>query len=107
MKKLIAALMLLLAFSVNATAQENKDAALKAKKQASELSQYLGLNTEMNDAFARLFEQKITILEDKTTSQERKVEMSRVVEAKIRASLDGKQMEKLEKNPELLKKLIN
>jgi hypothetical protein len=29
------------------------------------------------------------------------------MDAKIRASLDGNQIEKLEKNPELLKKLIN
>lgn len=107
MKKLIAALTLLLAFSINANAQDNRSAAEKAKNQASELSQFLSLDSNTTDAFARLFEQKFTILDDKTLSAERKTEMSRVVEAKIRASLDGRQIDKLEKNPELFKKLIN
>jgi len=61
----------------------------------------------MNENFAKLFEQKFTILEDKNLEQERRTELSRVIEAKIRGTLDGNQMEKLEKNPELLKKLIN
>jgi hypothetical protein len=71
------------------------------------LTEFLGLNDTQNADFARLFAQKHTVLEDKTLSAERKQELTRVMDAKIRASLDGNQIEKLEKNPELLKKLIN
>lgn len=112
MKKLIAALTLLLAFSINANAQDksgltNMSAAEKGKIQAAELTQYLGLDQTMNENFARLFEQKFTILDDSNATAERRTEIARVIEAKIRGSLDGNQMEKLEKNPELLKKLTN
>lgn len=112
MKKLIAALMLLFTFSLTANAQETKgyvglDSTQKAKKQAAELGEYLGLDATTTTNFAMLFEQKFQILDDKNVEAERKAEMSRVVEMKIRASLDGNQMEKLEKNPDLLKRLIN
>jgi len=112
MKKIIAALMLLLAFSMNVSAQETKgyvglNATEKGKKQAAELSEYLQLDATMNQNFAMLFEQKSQILDDKSVSAERKAEMSRIVDAKIRASLDQNQIEKLEKNPELFKKLVN
>lgn len=109
MKKLIAALTLMLAFSINANAQDKKEltATEKGKKEAAELTQFLGLTPTQNDDFYRLFEQKHRILEDATLSAERRVEVNKVIEAKIRATLDGVQMEKLEKNPDLLKKLIN
>ena len=121
MKKLIALLTLLLAFTINANAQQKASALSaapttspseanahdKGKKEATELTQYLGLDNSMSEAFTGLFEQKNTVLEDKSISQERKTELSRVIEAKIRATLDAKQMEKLEKNPDLFKKLIN
>ena len=110
MKKIIAALTLLLAFSINANAQDKKspsDAYDKANKQATELSEFLGLDKVQNQNFARLLEQKITIFEDTNTSPERKVELSRIIEAKIRASLDADLMEKLEKNTALFEKLIH
>jgi hypothetical protein len=112
MKKIFAVLTLLLAFSISASAQdkngyEGLDSAGKGKKQAAELSEYLTLDQTMNENFARLFEQKFVILDDKNATPERKAELSRIIEAKIRGSLDGNQMERLEKNPELLKKLIN
>ena len=112
MKKIIALLTLLLAFSINANAQEksgydNMNPTEKGKKQASELSEYLGLDATMTENFFRLFEQKFTIIDDKNIQPERKAELARIIEAKIRGTLDGNQMEKLEKNPELFKKLIN
>ena len=109
MKKLIAVVTLLLAFSINANAQDKSELTStdKGKKEAAMLTEYLGLNDTQNADFTRLFTQKYTVLEDKTLSAERKQELSRVIDAKIRASLDGNQIEKLEKNPELLKKLIN
>lgn len=120
MKKLIAALTLMLAFTINANAQDKKSVAVaetqnkkeissadKGKKEAAELTQFLGLNETQNADFSRLFEQKHRTLADATLSQERRAEVARVVEAKIRASLNGTQIEKLEKNPELFKKLVN
>lgn len=123
MKKLIAALTLALAFTINANAQDKKTtvnadkaktqsaqqltAGEKAKNEAAELTQFLGLNETQNADFQRLFEQKHRTLEDATLSQERRNEVSRIVELKIRATLDGNQMDKLDKNPELLKKLVH
>lgn len=109
MKKLIAALTLMLAFSMNANAQdkESPSAYDLGKKQAAELTEYLGLDKVQNENFARLFEQKITVLEDINLSPARRDEFSRVVEAKIRGTLDDNQMQKLEKNAVLFKKLTH
>lgn len=109
MKKLIAALTLLLAFTINANAQDkNASTPLeRGTKEAAELTEYLGLNETQNADFTRLFEQKHTVLDDKNLSSERKTELSRVIDMKIRATLDGNQMEKLEKNPDLLTKLTH
>ena len=109
MKKIIAALTLMLVFSVNANAQDKNTLSAhdKGKKEAAELTEFLALNQTQNEDFARLFEQKSTILEDKNLSAERKAEFSRVVEAKIRATLDEKQMERLVKNTVLFEKLTH
>ncbi|MDI9257506.1 hypothetical protein [Flavobacterium sedimenticola] len=109
MKKLIAALTLLLAFTINANAQDKKSStpADKGLKEATELSQFLGLNDTQKADFARLFEMKHKTMTETALSEERKKELARVIEAKIRASLDGNQMDKLEKNTELFKKLVN
>jgi hypothetical protein len=112
MKKIIAVLTLLFAFSINANAQDKSgyvglNSTEKGIKQAAELSEYLGLDKTMNENFSKLFEQKFQVLESKEISEERKTELSRVIEAKIRGTLDGNQMEKLEKNQDLFNKLIN
>lgn len=109
MKKIIASLIVLVAFSINANAQDKnaKSSYDLGKKQAAELTDFLGLDQVQNENFIRLFEQKITILEDKNMSVERKVEFSRVIEAKIRATLDQNQMDRLEKNTELFEKLLH
>ena len=124
MRKLIAAVTLMLAFSINANAQDKKtavkdvknvkeltaeplDPQTASKKDAGQLGEFLGLNDTEIMNFQRLFEMKQTVLQDKNMSEERKTEMRRVVEAKIRATLDGNQMQKLESNTELFKKLLN
>lgn len=108
MKKFIAALTLLLAFTINANAQEKKEltSAEKAKKEAVALSQFLGLNDTQTADFQRLFEQKHRTLEDKTISQERRAEVSRIIEMKISATITDDQMTKLRQNKELFKELI-
>ena len=108
MKKFIAALTLLLAFSINANAQDKREltSAEKGKKDAVALAQYLDLDQTMTADFERLFEQKYRTLEDKTLSPERKAEVSRIIEMKIRATLSEPQMEKLQSNKDLFKSLI-
>lgn len=107
MKKFIAALTLMLAFTINANAQEKKEltSAEKAKNEAVALSQFLGLNDTQTADFQRLFEQKHKTFEDKTLSQERKAEVSRIIEMKIAATISDDQMNKLRQNKELLKEL--
>ncbi len=125
MKKLIAALTLLLAFSINANAQTKKTAVANvatnvankdvktptanelAKKDATDLTAFLKLTPTETDNFTRLFELKYTTLQDKTLSDERKLSLSRAVEAKLRASLNAEQTDKLEKNKALFTRLIN
>ena len=99
MKKLIAAVTLMLAFSINANAQAKKtavkdvknvkeltaeplDPQTASKKDAGQLGEFLGLNDTEIMNFQRLFEMKQTVLQDKNMSEERKTEMRRVVEAK-------------------------
>lgn len=109
MKKIIAALTLFLAFSINANAQDKTALSpeAKGKNQALELTKFMNLSEDYTNGFTALFIEKFTVLDNKNTSPERKAEMLRVVEAKIRASFDAKQMEKLEKNTDLFKRLIN
>lgn len=109
MKKFIAALTLFLAFTINASAQDKKATTSHdlAQKDAIELATFLKLDQTSSDNFLRLFELKYKTLEDKTLSDERKKSLSNAIEAKIRATLDGVQMEKLEKNKALFTKLIN
>jgi uncharacterized protein YpmB len=111
MKKLIAALTLLLAFSINANAQDTKPSTAPKSTQgqadADELTKLVGLNQTQNADYARLFEHKYKTLENKDLSQERKDVLARVIEDKMRAGLDAKQNDLLDKNPELLKKLTH
>lgn len=107
MKKIFFVFALLLAFSISASAQEKKAATAQesAKKDAVELANLVKLDSEMTENFVRLFEMKYQILEDKNLSSERKEELERVMEAKIRATLDAKQMSLLEGNKALFERL--
>ena len=110
MKKIISTLLFFLCVTLVANAQEKKAPNNNelGKKDAVELSQYIGgMSETMIADFARLFEHKYRTLEEIKGSEERKKELSKSIEAKIRATLDGNQMDKLDKNPALLKKLIN
>ena len=106
MKKIIGVLTLLLAFTVSANAQDRKmNAEEAAKMDAYKMSEYLGLKSTQQDDFVRLFGMKYQALNDASLPQERKAEMSRIVEMKIRASVTPEQMKKLEANPEMMAKL--
>ncbi|MEC4004770.1 hypothetical protein OX283_008880 [Flavobacterium sp. SUN052] len=107
MKKIFFVFALLLAFSVSVSAQEKKAATSQesAKKDAVELANLVKLSPEMTENFLRLFEMKYQILEDKSLTAERKSELENVMDAKIRATLDAKQMSLLEGNKELFDRL--
>lgn len=110
MKKIIAALTLFLAFSINATAQDKTTTMSpqeKGKRQAEELAKLTNINADLTRGFTALFTEKFTVVDDPKSTPEKKARMASIVEGKIRASLDEKQMDKLEKTPELLKRLIN
>ena len=119
MRKIIAVVTLMLAFTINTNAQDKKtttlsatseiktDPQVAAKKDAAEMTEYLKLTDTQATDFFRLFEKKHVTLQDKSLSEERRKEVSKIIDAKIRATLDANQIERLEKNPELLKKLIN
>ena len=107
MKKIFFALSLMLAFTINANAQENKsNAQVNAKKESLELAQVVGISGTQVADFERLFEMKHQTLEIKDLSVERRTEMIRIMDLKIRASLTSEQMTKLEANTALYNKLI-
>lgn len=107
MKKYIAAFAFFITavFGVNAQTQEATIQEL-AKKDMAELSQIVGLPETQKEDFFRLFEMKHEVTSNKNMSSERKAEMSRVIEAKIRGTLSAQQMAALEAKPEVLNRLI-
>lgn len=89
-------------------AAQNVDiAGQKAEKEAYELAQFLDLNDTQRADFSRLLKMKHERLQNPELKGTEKAELLNVIEMKIRASLDSGQIEKLEKNAGLWKKLIN
>ena len=109
MKNLLGALVLFLAFTVNANAQETfkkVDEKIEAKKNMVALSEVITLEGTLSDDLTRLFEYKFRNLNE-NLSAERKIELAKVIEAKLRATLSQTQMESIESKKGLLKKLTN
>lgn len=110
MKKLLFVLALMFAFTINAQAQDK--GAKKptpqelAKIESQKLAKLLELDETKTADFYRLFELKHQTLAIENLSAERKSEMYRIVDLKIRASLNDEQMKKLESNKELFDDLI-
>ena len=106
MRKLLAIFTFMLAFSAAANAQDKKMSAEEsAKLDAIKMAEALNLPATQQADFQRLFQMKHEVMNDPNMSVERKKEMARVVDLKIRASLNQEQIDKLDKNPELLAKL--
>ncbi|MES2862598.1 MAG: hypothetical protein V4666_00615 [Bacteroidota bacterium] len=109
MKNLLGALVLFLAFTVNASAQETfkkVDEKVEAKTNLAALSEVVQLDATKSQDLFRLFEYKYKNL-NQNLSAERKAVLAQTIEAKLRASFDSKEMEMIEKKPGLLKKLTN
>ena len=119
MKKIIIAGVLMLAFCVNATAQNKKSAVAEkkeivamnpdqaAKNDGSAVSEFLGLDTTKTEDLIRLFVMKHQVMQDKSGTVESRKEMSRIVGLKIEASMDSKQLEKLKSNTALYNQLLS
>lgn len=115
MRNLLGALVLFLAFAVNASAQETSkkqetfkkvDEKVEAKSNLAALSEVVTLQGTLSEDLFRLFEYKYRTLND-NLSTERKTELARIIELKLRATLTEAQMQSIESKPGLLKKLTN
>ena len=109
MKNLFGALVLFLAFTVNASAQEKftkVDEKIEAKSNLDAVSEVVQLDAKLSQDLFGLFEYKYRNLNE-NLSIERKVELARIIELKLRATLTNDQMKSIEKKEGLLKKLTN
>ena len=109
MKNLLGALVLFLAFTVNASAQESfkkVDEKIEAKANLEALSKVITLEGTLSQDLLGLFEYKYRNLNE-NLSAEKKAELAKIIELKLRATLDEKQMINIEKKEGLLKQLTN
>ncbi len=109
MKNLLGALILFFAFTVNASAQETfkkVDEKVEAKNNLVALSEVVQLDAKLSQDLFGLFEYKFRNLNE-NLSNERKVELAKIIELKLRATLNEKQMLIIEQKEGLLKKLTN
>jgi hypothetical protein len=104
MKKILLILSFLFAFSMNAQDKKLKPADA-AKADALELQKLVKLTETETYDMTNLFVMKYEMLEVEGISSERKSVMTRVLDAKLRASLNEKQMATLEANPDFFKRL--
>lgn len=117
MKKIIALFVFMLAFGLSANAQQKapkqdaktsmeqklKDAAAK---DVAILMEVVELDAQDKESFFSLFVHKHRALQE-NLSDERKTELTRVMKAKIEATLDADQKAKLAQSPATLEKLIH
>jgi len=109
MKNLLGALVLFLAFTVNASAQEafkKVDEKVEAKTNLAALSEVVQLDAKLSQDLFGLFEYKYKNL-NQNLSADRKADLARIIDMKLRATLTPDQMIAIEKKPGLLKKLTN
>lgn len=124
MKKIIAILVVTLAFGFSANAQQKKAATKPAAtktvsaaqatedikqlalKDVAALGEVVKLSNTQKDDFLGLFEYKHRHYAD-NLSAERRAGVAQTIEAKIKASLSPDDISKLEAKPGLMKKLVN
>src|SRR4051812_33279637 len=107
MKKLIAVVMMLFAFTVTANAQDAKQSGSKedvAKKDVVALTSKITIDQNMQDSMYRLMLMKYEMLAQAQTPAE-KTKVSDMVEHKIMASITEEQRQQLKNSPALLKQL--
>jgi len=125
MKKIIALFVFMLAFGLTANAQQKKAATASAAattvvkadaeaikkaavKDVAAMKEVIELNAQDQQSMLGLMEYKHRNLQENPGfSAERKAALSQTIEAKLRATLNADQMEKLSKMPDLMKRLTN
>ena len=118
MKKIIALFVIMLAFGLNANAQqkapskqitEKQDAiSVAARKDVKALGDVVKFEGTKEQDFFGLFKKKHSELtQNGELSKERKDVLAQVIEAKITATLTPEQNKKLSSNPALLQKLTH
>lgn len=125
MKKITALFVVMLAFGLNANAQQkktataapaktqqtetvNKQAALHdaAVKDVATLSDYVKLTADQKAKLKAVFQEKHSVY-SQNLSDERKATVSQVVEAQLKSTLTPEQMSKIEGNAQLMKVLTS
>ncbi|ESU19532.1 hypothetical protein FCR2A7T_16870 [Flavobacterium cauense R2A-7] len=107
MKKIIALLALFFAFSVNVSAQDNSVQIEKnAKSDLEKLMTVITVENDMQMTFFNLFKKKHEGMLDSNATEASRREISRVIEAKLRATLTPQQTASLEKNKTVLAQLV-
>lgn len=109
MRKLIAIVALFFAFTVSTQAQEAKKEAnpqALAKEEAHKLQEFLALDGVKTEDFYRLFETKHMRSQDMKTAED-KAQLKTIIAAKIDASLDADQLQRLKANTKLYEDLLN
>lgn len=110
MKKILSILVLFVAFTINANAQEKEfkkvDEKVEAKANLAALSEVVQLDAKVSQDLFGLFEYKYRNLNE-NLSAERKTELARIIDLKLRATLTSEQMQLIESKQGLLKKLTN
>lgn len=105
MKKFFYLFVITFCFAISTSAQDKKlNSKELATADAKELAQLVKLDVAQTENFARLFEMKYNYLNE-NLSEDRKKELTKIIDAKIRATLSGDQMQVLDKNKELLDRL--
>lgn len=118
MKKIIALFVVMLAFGLNANAQQKKAPKAAAKETTKEVSVEQAAQSDLDALTAiitnldatkkrdlyNLFEYKHRTMKD--LSAERKAAVSQSIEAKLKASFEPADIQKLENNPAVMRKLI-
>jgi len=107
MKKIIALLALFLAFSINASAQDNASQVEKnAKKDVEALMQVIKIEDNMQMAFFKLFKKKHEGFMAPNITEATKREIRAAIESKLRATLNNEQTITLEKNKAVFSQLV-
>ena len=105
MKKIIALFVMFFAFTVSMNAQ-TEEAKTAAEKDLKQFNEVVTVNKDTQQALYYLFIKKHEAFIQQDLSDERKTEVSKVIEAKLRATLDSDNIAKLEKNKDLFNQLI-
>ncbi len=108
MKKVIALVTLLLAFTINVNAQEKKMSAQEsAKNDITALASKVKLSETLQQDLITLMTMKHETMSDATLSKEKKENARQAYEHKLMSGLSPEQRNQLAKYPDLLKQLTH